>query len=351
MSSLYDSITGVGAIEVLESRFQELTKTRFAVAVCNATSALHAALIAAGIKRGDEVIVPAYTWGGSITGILQIGAIPVFADIDDTLTLDPEDVIAKITERTKAVIVVHLFGHPASCFRLQTVCHDAHITLIEDCAQAFGAKERGQSVGSFGTGCFSFSWGKILNAGEGGMLTTNDELLYDRVLYYTQHPLRQRKDMREISRLNQFALNYRLSPQAAKAALTKFDNALKKVSENAKAFSELSVYLTNANLSGFIPVTVRDNVYPSWHHYSPALCTGISTNEIETIQRLLNKLGYQLEKGYVSEPLYRDSALYEYLSHHVKASIKRLVLPKTEFACKSRVGIKRATKTGRIKQL
>lgn len=341
MTTLYDSITGTGSIETLETRFRELIGTRFAVAMCNATSAIHATLLAAEVKRGDEVIVPAYTWGGSISGILQIGAIPVFADIDKTLTLDPQDVIAKITDKTKAVILVHIFGHPGYCFDLQKICRDAGINLIEDCAQAFGAKEQGRMVGSFGTGCFSFSSGKLLNAGEGAVLTTDDENLYDRILYYTQHPLRQRKDGLEIKHLNQFALNYRLAGSLAENVLLKIDEALKKISEKRKEFTELSDALAEANFTGIIPVTLRDTVSPSWHRYSPALDGETSGDEIIRIQSFLGKLGYRMEKGYVSEPLYRDYALYEYLSLNVRKKIKLLFLPNTELACQTRVGIRR----------
>jgi perosamine synthetase len=130
----------------------------------NCTSAIHASLLASGVKRNDEVIVPAYTWGGTITGLLQIGAVPVFADIDDTLTLDVDDIKSKITGKTKAVIAVHLFGHPCDMESLTTICSQNNLALIEDCAQAFGAKINGRYVGSFGIGCFSFGYRKPLSA-------------------------------------------------------------------------------------------------------------------------------------------------------------------------------------------
>lgn len=341
MTALFDSITGTGSIEALETRFRELVGTRFGIALCNATCALHAALLASGVKSGDEVIVPAYTWGGSITGVLQIGATPVFADIDETLTLDPRDVLAKITGKTKAVILVHLFGHPGYCFELRKICRDAGIILIEDCAQAFGAKDRRRPVGSFGIGCFSFSPGKILNVGEGAVLTTGDEDVYDRLLYYTQHPLRQRKDSLTINRLNQFALNYRLASPLAEAALAKLDGALQEISERTKAFTELSAMLAKANFAGLTPVSAREGVAVSWHRYSPALNKGITADELESIQTFLGGLGFRMQKGYIAEPLYRDAALSEYLPFRVRKKIRRLILPITELACQSRVGIER----------
>ncbi len=343
MSELYDSITGTGSIEALETRCRELVDTRFAVAMCSATSAIHAALLAAGVQRGDEVIVPGFTWGGSVAGILLIGAIPVFADIDKTLTLDPEDVLSRLTSKTKAIIVVHLFGHPGDCSRLQGICNDEQITLIEDCAQAFGARDRERSVGSFGIGCFSFSAGKQLNIGEGGMLTTDDEGVYDRVLYYTQHPLRQRKDMLGTNKTNQFALNYRLASALAENALTKFEKALEEIPKRAREFEELSLQLAKANVAGLAPVKVRDGVFPSWHRYSPEIDNNIFDDNFHSIQSFLGRLGYQMESGYISEPLYRDLALGEYLPSRIRTKLRQIRLKNTELACETRIGIRKAT--------
>jgi perosamine synthetase len=341
MPAIYDSITGGGSVAALETKFRTFVGTRFAVAMTNATSALHAALLASGVERGDEVIVPAYTWGGTLTGVLQIGAFPVFADIDETLTLDPQDVAAKITDKTKAVIVVHLFGHPGYCLALRNICQNAGIALIEDCAQAFGAREDEQPVGSFGTGCFSFSAEKILNVGEGAMLTTDDETVFDRVLYYTQHPLRQRKDGLEIRHQNQFALNYRLASSLAEAALGKFDNALEEISKRTEAFAKIAAEIGTADFPWLEPVTVRDSVSPSWHRYSPTLPKEIKDNELNYIQWFLGNFGYRLENGYISAPLYRDAELYEYLPLRIGRKMKRYCLPNTELACRTRVGIGR----------
>jgi dTDP-4-amino-4,6-dideoxygalactose transaminase len=177
-----ESIAGTGCVAELERKFAEYVGTRYAIAMSSCTAALHAALIACGVKRGDEVIAPAYTWGGSIAGALNLGAIPIFVDIDETLTISPAEVERLITRRTKAVIAVHLFGHPCDLEKLTAICWQNGVALIEDCAHAIGAKIGERHVGTFGVGCFSFSYAKSLSAGEGGMLTTTDTEVYDRGL-------------------------------------------------------------------------------------------------------------------------------------------------------------------------
>jgi 8-amino-3,8-dideoxy-alpha-D-manno-octulosonate transaminase len=130
---------------------------------------------------GDEVIVPAYTFFASAAVIGACNAIPVIADVDDTLTLDPQDVERRLTPRTKAIIAVHMRGMPAQMDELMAIARKHRVQVIEDVAQAAGGSYKGRMLGSIGTlGCFSFDYYKILNSGEGGFVTTNDEWLYTR---------------------------------------------------------------------------------------------------------------------------------------------------------------------------
>lgn len=168
-------------VEAAEKAFAKLIGTRHCLAVNSCTSALIAAMRALGIGMGDEVIVPGYTFFATAATVGACNAIPVIADIDDTLTLDPLDVARLITPRTKAIIVVHIRGIPARMAELKALADKHKIALIEDVAQAAGGSYRGKMLGSIGTiGCFSFDYYKVLNSGEGGFITTNDEWLHTR---------------------------------------------------------------------------------------------------------------------------------------------------------------------------
>jgi dTDP-4-amino-4,6-dideoxygalactose transaminase len=170
-----------GKVMKLEQEVARMSQVRYAVAVNSGTSALLTALIGLGIGPGDEVIVPGFTFIASISAIVYAGAVPVLAEIDRTLNLDPEDVRKKITPRTKAVMVVHMMGNPARLDELKAVTDEHSLFLIEDCAQAFGASYRGRPIGSIGqVGAFSFNVYKTITSGDGGMVITDDEDLYKR---------------------------------------------------------------------------------------------------------------------------------------------------------------------------
>lgn len=152
------------------------------------TAALDIALAACGIGAGDEVIVPPFTFIATIESVLGAGAIPVFADVDLTLGLDPESVKERITGRTRAVVPVHMCGSMARIEELASVCSESGLTLIEDTAQALGASFQGRSLGTFGdVGCFSFDPVKTITCGEGGAIVTDDETLYQRAAQYADH--------------------------------------------------------------------------------------------------------------------------------------------------------------------
>ncbi len=165
-----------------ERCFAQLCSTREAVAVSSGTAALHLALLAHQIGPGDEVITTPFSFAATANVILLVGATPVFVDIDfQTFNLDPLQVVAAITPRTKAILPVHLYGNPCDMPRLQAVAQAHNLIVIEDACQAHAASIAGQPVGSFGTGCFSFYATKNMTTGEGGMVTTNDPLIAERV--------------------------------------------------------------------------------------------------------------------------------------------------------------------------
>jgi len=174
---------GPGETAALEREFAAFMGVRHALAVNAGSSALICALIGAGLEPGDEVIVPAYTWNATPNAVLLSGGVPVLAEVDESLTLDPADVERKLTPRTRAILAVHMRGAPADMDRLTSLARERDLVLVEDVCQAAGASFRGRRLGTFGDGGgFSLQFNKIITTGEGGMLITDDAELYRRAI-------------------------------------------------------------------------------------------------------------------------------------------------------------------------
>lgn len=169
-------------LDRFEAQFAEFCGSRHAVTCSNGTTALHLAMAAAGITAGDEVLVATTTNMASFFAVLYLGAKPVPVDITlPTLTMDPVDLARKITPRSKAIMVVHLFGQPTDMDPINELAKAHNLIVIEDCAEAHGAQYKGRTVGSIGdVGCFSFFANKIVTTGEGGMLTTDDDAIAEK---------------------------------------------------------------------------------------------------------------------------------------------------------------------------
>jgi dTDP-4-amino-4,6-dideoxygalactose transaminase len=179
------TVVGKGSVvSEFEEAFAEMVGTKYALSVTNGTAALHSAFFAIGVGPGDEVIVPTYTWHATITPILHCAATPVFCDIDPaTLTIDPADILRKITPRTKAICVVHVFGNVCDMDRIVAIAKEHGLALIEDCSHAHGASWKGQKVGSIGDiGCFSLQGAKAVSGGEAGIVTTDKAEYIDRMI-------------------------------------------------------------------------------------------------------------------------------------------------------------------------
>ena len=171
---------GPHEVETFESEFAAHLGARHALAVNAGSSALICGLIGSGVGPGDEVIIPAYTWNATANAVIATGAVPVLAEVDDSLTLDPNDVAGKITDRTKALLPVHMRGAPADMDALTALARDRGLALIEDVCQAAGASFRGKRLGTFGdAGAFSLQFNKIITTGEGGVLITARDDVYD----------------------------------------------------------------------------------------------------------------------------------------------------------------------------
>ena len=219
-STFISSMSGTGPVEEFEDAFARESGATYALALSSCTAALHTALMAAGIGPGDEVIVSPYSWGQSVSPVLFVGATAVFADIcPETLTLDSESVENRLSSRTKAIIPVHLFGNPADMDRICCIAQRRELHVISDAAQAFGALSKGRKIGGLGNAaCFSLGRGKALFGGEGGVMVTKDQSLYERAIAISQHPIRA---FRQITGAPDFLFsdevnwNYRIHPLAA----------------------------------------------------------------------------------------------------------------------------------------
>jgi len=172
-------------VKLFEEEFAKKMGVKHVLAVNSCTSALISSLVAVGVGPGDEVIVPGYTFFASCAAIVAAKAIPVIAEIDESFTLDPDDLERKITSRTKAVIPVHMRGVPCQMDRIMKIAKKHNLKVVEDTAQACGGNFKGKYLGTFGDcNAFSLQYHKIITAGEGGTVATDDDLLYDRTQMY-----------------------------------------------------------------------------------------------------------------------------------------------------------------------
>lgn len=228
-------------VRELEVAFAEKVGAKYALAVNSCTSALITALVACGIGPGDEVIVSGYTFFASCAAVVAAKAIPVIAEVDETLTIDPSDIEKKITPSTKAIIVVHMRGVPCDMDRIMPIANKHNLKVIEDVAQAMGGKYKGRYLGTFGDcGCYSFQYHKIITAGEGGMVVTNDPRIYDRCMGYHDTAACWRPDRYADERYEGelfCGVNYRMSELTGAvmlAQLGKLDSLLSSMRRNQK---------------------------------------------------------------------------------------------------------------------
>ena len=168
-------------VDALELDIAEFLGIRYSLAVSSGTGALHVALSALSVGPGQEIIVPAYMWVSVLAAVVNHGAIPVLADIDDTFCLNPASVIKAISGKTRGIIMVHMSGAPGDVKAIREIANQRNLWMLEDCAQCNGGSIDGQRVGTFGDmGIFSFQMNKNMTAGEGGCVVTNDDRLYRR---------------------------------------------------------------------------------------------------------------------------------------------------------------------------
>lgn len=201
-------------VREFESLAKNYLNVKHVIAVNSGTAALHAALLAAGIKQGDEVLLPSFTFVATANAILAVGAKPVFVDVKrDDFTMDTTDLESKITSHTKAVIPVHLYGHPCDMDIIIELATKNSIHIIEDACQSLGSSYRKKQTGTLGSlGCFSLYASKVLTSGEGGAIATNDDQLADTLKMIRNHGMVEGYDTRV------FGLNFRLPEISAAIA-------------------------------------------------------------------------------------------------------------------------------------
>ncbi|MCC7554265.1 MAG: DegT/DnrJ/EryC1/StrS family aminotransferase [Methanobacteriaceae archaeon] len=224
-------------VEEFEKKFADWIGTKYAIATNSGTSALHVALLACKIGEGDEVITSPFTFIASGNSIVYTGAKPVFADIDlKTYNIDPKDIENHITDKTKAIMPVHLYGQPAKMDEIKEIAKKHDLFIIEDAAQSHGAIFKNENIGTLGDmACFSFYPTKNMTTSEGGIITTNDKELYERSRMLRAHGASERYHHDEIG------YNFRMTDIAAAiglAQLKKIDNFNSKRIENANYLSE-----------------------------------------------------------------------------------------------------------------
>ncbi len=262
-------LVGGGAVAELEAKLRRHYGMAYALCVSNATTGLLAVALALNLRGVDFVTTP-YTYGASLAGWLLLGNRPLFADIDaQTLTLDREAVPRCITPRTKAILAVDIFGHPADMRALRRVADEHGLWYIADAAQSLGARRDGLPASSLADALVvSFTSGKTLCAGEGGAILTSHPDLYQKLVWWTQHPSRQRRDL-GLALDNEFALNGRIHPLAAAWAAARFEESLGRLREHQRRCLELIEALNATGVTE--PIEFRQhNIEPSFFRLTAA---------------------------------------------------------------------------------
>jgi len=290
-------------VERFEEEFARVAAARHAVAVSSGTAALELMLRAAGVGPGDEVIVPAFTFIATANAVLAVGARPVFADIElDYYTVDPDSVAENITGRTKAIIAVHLYGHPADMRALRDLAEDHRLLLFEDAAQAHGASTPEGPVGGLGdAAAFSFYATKNMTTGEGGMVTTNDDELARRVRLLRDH-CQERKYLHVC-----LGFNYRMTSMQAALGLVQL-RRLRALNEARRRNASLLTRMLAG--TGLILPRERPGYTHVYHQYVVRVDPGrVGVTRDELAARLASR-GIQTAIHYPrpipDQPLYRS---------------------------------------------
>lgn len=246
-------------INKFESKFAEFINVNYATTVSNGTVALHLAMVALNLGPGDEVIVPTLTYIASVNSITYTGSKPVFVDsLQGTWQVDPKDIEKKITTKTKAIMVVHLYGHPCDMEEIMRIAKKHNLLVIEDCAEAFGSEYNGKHVGTFGNiSTFSFFGNKTITTGEGGMVVTNDKVIFNRLVHLKGQGLAENRQYWH----DVIGYNYRMTNICAAIGLAQIEQADKFIAKKRQIADKYK-----ERLKGF-PITFQDENSNCKHSY------------------------------------------------------------------------------------
>lgn len=284
-------------VNSFEKEFAQMYNVPYAVASTSGTAAIHTALGVLDMNPGDEVITAPITDLGTVIPILSLNAIPVFADVDDMYSMDPADVERKITSRTRAIVVVHLFGNPCNMDAMVTIARKHNIPLIEDCAQSHVTEYKGKYVGTIGDiGCFSFQQSKHMTTGDGGMCVTSNKTFYDRMkLYVDKGFMRKGWGTRAYGF---HAPNYRmneLTGAVGRAQLAKVKNVVRVRNAMGTLMTKLL-----ADVPEIITAPVTDGANNSYWLYPIYLKNG----DLEAFAKAMASAGFWCGAGYTGKPIY-----------------------------------------------
>jgi len=318
--------------EEFENKFKEYLNVKHAYVVNNCTAALHIAHKVLGIKEGDEVICPSLTFVATANSVIYCGAKPVFADITsvDDFNISPDDILEKITSKTKAITVVHYGGYPCNMNAIIEIAKDYKLFVIEDAAHAVGAEYKGKKVGTIGdVGCFSFFSNKNLVTGEGGMIVTNNDSLAEKIKIMRSHGMttltwdRYKGHARSYDVID-LGFNYRGNEITSALGTVQ----LKKLDKNNKKRKKIvDLYIKELKNIKEITIPFKDYKEKSSYHIMPILLS-----EEASRNNFIDKLK---EKGVQTSIHYPPIHLFSYYKN--KFGFKEGILPKTEFVGKHEI--------------
>lgn len=292
-------------VRAFEKKWSERFQIKYTVSVNSATSGLYAAIGAAGVGPGDEVIVTPWTMTATATAILAFNAIPVFCDIEeDTFCMDPQSVEKLITPRTKALIPVHIYGHPADMDSIMQLASKHNLIVIEDAAQSPGGYYKGKLTGTIGhMGVFSFNCNKIIQCGEGGAVVTNDDEFAKRLQLIRNHGeavIATGMDVQDLS--NIIGWNYRMNEIEAAIMTVQMD----RLEDFLRSRKQLVDYLEKGlkPISGLILPVVKKGCTHTYYRYTIRLDTNKIPVPASTIARALNAEGIPFNADYIPLNLY-----------------------------------------------
>ncbi len=338
--SAYDTIltnwvTQGPRVQEFEEKFASYTGAKYAVALSNCTTALHLAMIVAGVKQGDEVICPSMSYIATANCIKYVGATPVFAEVkSETYNIDLQSAEKLITPKTKAIIIVHQIGLPADIDAFKELCAKHNLKLIEDAACAAGSAYKGTKIGSHSDlVCFSFHPRKVITTGDGGMITTNNEEIYNRLKLLRQHGMSVNDRVRHSSKTVimedhlEVGYNYRLTDIQAAVGIKQLERLDWIIAERRKVAQKYQDAFKNID---FIRIPSEpEGYFTNWQSYVLYLKPSSPVKRNDLMQKLLDK-GISTRRGVMTshrESAYKEHKLVAPLTISEDASDNSIVLP------------------------